>query len=587
MTQSGQGEQPSAREAREGIVLPSDGGEPLLPGRTGGYGDPPRGGHEGPAQGGPPGGAYGPPAGDQGYGQPPGGQAWGTTWGPDQAPAQDWSQPATQTWGIPPQAQPLPAQEGQVGAYGAPGSGVPQQPAAPAYNTDEPTSYYLPPVGQPLPSAPAPQSQPLPAQEGQVAAYGAPGGGVPQQPAAPAYNTDEPTSYYLPPVGQPLPSAPAPQPPADEGATQFIPPVAAAPAPYEGATQYIPPVRPGALPPEVSAEAAQYPRQQAPYGAQPPQYAAPFPPGAPAGSDADATQFIAPVPGHDPGAAYGGDRQPPSEFDNLFRGSGGDGGPPSTQQLPRFAQPEPVSLGYGGRQPSYAAQQPPYVPPGGDGYDDHGDQGRGRRSRVPVIAAVGIGIVVLGVGAGALLAGGGGGSDDGSDKNQTVSATAPASDGSASASTDAAKTQATELDKLLADSGNSRSSVISAVANVKSCNNLPQAAKDLRDAATQRTELVTRLKALSVDQLASHTELTAALTRAWQASASADNHYAAWADQSAGKKGCKKGQARVTGQTAAGNRDSGTASTEKARAARLWNAIAKKYSLTERSATQL
>ncbi|MER6045712.1 hypothetical protein ABT136_34100, partial [Streptomyces sp. NPDC001856] len=34
MTQSGQGEEPSARPAREGIVLPSDGGEPLLPGMT-------------------------------------------------------------------------------------------------------------------------------------------------------------------------------------------------------------------------------------------------------------------------------------------------------------------------------------------------------------------------------------------------------------------------------------------------------------------------------------------------------------------------------------------------------------------------
>ena len=40
MTQSGQGEEPSARVAREGIVLPSDGGEPLLPGTTGGPGTP-------------------------------------------------------------------------------------------------------------------------------------------------------------------------------------------------------------------------------------------------------------------------------------------------------------------------------------------------------------------------------------------------------------------------------------------------------------------------------------------------------------------------------------------------------------------
>ncbi|WP_069765808.1 hypothetical protein [Streptomyces sp. LUP47B] len=606
MTQSGQGEQPSAREAREGIVLPSDGGEPLLPGQTGGqggpqpgYGPPQQGGYGGAPQQGPsgpaPDAAYGQGSGAPSYGQPPGGQAWGTPWGPggqegqaqqsqDQPQAQDWSQPQTQTWGTPQPPGGIPQPPG-----GIPTQSQPQP--APGYDTDEPTSYYLPPVGQP---APQPQSQPLPPQQGQVAPYEAPGTGAPQQPA-PGYDSNEPTSYYLPPVGRPLPSGPgipgsAPLPPADEGATQFIPPVAAAPAAHEGATQYLPPVRPGALPPEVSAEAAHYPRQhpQAPYGAQPPQNTAPgagpFPPGAPSGPDAEATQFIAPVPGQAPGAPYGGERQPPSEFDNLFRGGpGGDGGAASTQQMPRFAQPEAVPPAYGAQQPSYGAQ-PPYGPPGGDVYDD-GDRGGRKRSRVPVIAAVGIGIVVLGIGAGALLAGGGGG--DGGDKNQTVSATAPATDGSASPSADPAKAQAAELDKLLADSGNSRSSVISAVANVKSCKNLGQAAKDLRDAAAQRTGLVTRLKALPVDRLPSHAELTNALTKAWQASASADNHYAAWADQAAGKKGCKKGQARTTGQTQAGNRDSGTASTEKAEAARLWNAIARKYSLTERTATQL
>ncbi|MEU0027792.1 hypothetical protein [Streptomyces sp. NPDC006335] len=586
MTQSGQGEQPSAREAREGIVLPSDGGEPLLPGQTGGYGGP-QPGYGPPQQGG-----YGGPpqtggpaqAADAAYSQPPGGQAWDSPWGPgrqqgqaqpqDQAQepqTQHWSQPPAQTWGAPQQPDGIPAQSQ---AQAQPQSG-------PAYDTDEPTSYYLPPVGQ---AAPQPPSQPLPPQQGQVAPYETPGTGAPQQRPTAGYDTDEPTSYYLPPVGQPLPSAPgnpasAPLPPADEGATQFIPPVAAAPADHEGATQYLPPVRPGALPPEVSPQAAQYPRQhpQAPYGTQPP-------PGAPTGPDAEATQYIAPVPGQAPGAPYGGERQPPSDFDNLFRGApGGDGGAASTQQMPRFTQPEAVPPAYGAPQPSYGAQ-PPYGPPGGDLYDD-GERGGRRRSRVPVIAAVGIGIVVLGIGAGALLAGGGGG--DGGDKNQTVSATAPATDGSSSPAADPAKAQAVELDKLLADSGNSRSSVISAVANVKSCKNLGQAAQDLRDAAAQRTGLVTRLKTLSVDRLPSHAELTDALTKAWQASASADNHYAAWADQAAGKKGCKKGQARITGQTQAGNRDSGTASTEKAEAARLWNAIARKYSLTERTAAQL
>ncbi|MGW0410502.1 hypothetical protein ACWDZX_04280, partial [Streptomyces collinus] len=72
MTQSGQGEEPSARPAREGIVLPSDGGEPLLPGMTG-------------------------PAASA---APAGGQAWGDPWGPgpqQQPPQQqEWPPAAAQ-----------------------------------------------------------------------------------------------------------------------------------------------------------------------------------------------------------------------------------------------------------------------------------------------------------------------------------------------------------------------------------------------------------------------------------------------------------------------------------------------------------
>jgi hypothetical protein len=92
---------------------------------------------------------------------------------------------------------------------------------------------------------------------------------------------------------------------------------------------------------------------------------------------------------------------------------------------------------------------------------------------------------------------------------------------------------------------------------------------------------------LSVDKLPGHAELTTALTKAWQASAAADNHYAAWADQVAGKKGCHKGQARSTGEVQAANRASGTASSEKAKAAALWNTIADTYGLTRRQPVQL
>ena len=79
MTQSGRGEEPSAQPAREGIVLPSDGGEPLLPGMIGGQGGQPT---SVPAT--PP---TAPPS------APPGGQSWGTPWGPEQTPPVPSPQP--------------------------------------------------------------------------------------------------------------------------------------------------------------------------------------------------------------------------------------------------------------------------------------------------------------------------------------------------------------------------------------------------------------------------------------------------------------------------------------------------------------
>ncbi|MEU2426565.1 hypothetical protein ABZ619_37095 [Streptomyces sp. NPDC007851] len=526
MTQSGQGE-----PAREGIVLPSDGGEPLLPGMTGGSARPVQ----------PPATAPAPAT------APTEGQSWGQPWGPGHQnghhdghqqgasqPQQGWPQAAGQEWSNPDQPPAWNDPSHTAGAGPLPPEGTPAAPYG-GYDQSYGGGYGAPPQQQSY-------GAPLPPAAGQDP-YGAPGAALPP--------TDEGATQYIPPV----PAAPV-----DEGATQYIPPVTAA---SEGATQLIPPVGPGALPPERSHE------QTAFLGHRP----------APAAhSDADATQYIAPYPAGGPqgaAGAPGADRQPPAEFDNLFR-SGPGGEPPaaSTAQLPRFQQ-QP--------QPAYT---PPQPPPSYDRYDD-ADHGGGRggrtRSKAPLIAAVGIGIVVLGVGAGALLGGGGGKSDG----NKTVAASASASEGSSAAAADPAKAQAVALDKLLADSGSSRATVISAVASVKQCDNLAGSASDLRNAAKQRTELVTRLSKLSVDKLPANAELTASLTKAWQASANADNHYAAWADQAGGKHGCHKGQARTTGQTAAGNRESGTASSQKVKAAALWNTIASKYGLTQRQPTQL
>ncbi|MGW1274957.1 hypothetical protein ACWD5A_40990, partial [Streptomyces sp. NPDC002491] len=375
MTQSGQGEEPSAQPAREGIVLPSDGGEPLLPGMTpevrrpsarprpqpGAASDPHPGGYDAGPYGQPAEGPYGRAGGQQSYGQADGqqsygqadgqqsygqadgqqpygsqgygpqdhgrqpeygqqpasagGQTWGQPWGPDQqSPA---PQQPDQSWPLPPdQAQPQQHrpehQPQQHDQWGAPQ----QDPWAGGRQSG----------AGPLP----PETAPAPDQAASGYGQGRPGAPLPPVAPAPA---DEGATQYIPPV----PAASA-----DEGATQYLPPIPAAPA-DEGATQYIPPVVPGALPPEVPAESTHFlgrtpqnPGPRHPQGAP-----GPMPGGHP---DAEATQYIPPV-----AAQAGGDRQqPPAGFESLFRDEpAGDGPAGSTQLLPRFDEPDAPAYGGG------------------------------------------------------------------------------------------------------------------------------------------------------------------------------------------------------------------------------------------------
>ncbi|MFJ1926913.1 hypothetical protein [Streptomyces sp. NPDC088131] len=472
-----------------------------------------------------------------------------------------------------------PAHEGVVLPSGG---GEPWTPGAPA---DQPAPAEGRPWGQPWgPQAPhqdaAPQQGQYGQQGGQAPAYGQPHGQYGQgQQQAPGYGQDQygqGQGHQGPSYGQQQPLPPAqPQGPY----AQPLPPEA---APGMGgdadATQYIAPVPPGpgGLPPENPAESTQYLGQGRPQGYQQP---------AQGGQDADATQYIPPVPG---GAPYGirpgtpGERPPPAEFDNLFRSDEPAG---ATQQMPRFdpgQQPPPYQ---GPPQPQQSYQQPPpYNGPGDGPAGDGREERRKRPAHVPLIAAVVVGCAVIGLGAGALLSGG---DDDKDGKEPVASASSPAAQPSSEAAVDPAKPQAEELDKLLADSNNSRAAVISAVEKTKTCTNLDKAVSDLKGAAQQRRDLVTRLKGLSVDKLPDNAELTASLTRAWQASASADDHYAAWAAQAKSKKVCKHGKARTTSQMQAASVQSGEASKAKREASKLWNTIAKKYGLTEREATAL
>ncbi|MFI8105942.1 hypothetical protein [Streptomyces sp. NPDC086023] len=576
MTQSGQGgepQYPSARPAHEGIVLPADGSAPIIPGVPAGPPQEPWAAETAPVGGSPWDDQWGPA---QGPGVPPLPAAQPVGGVPQQPHQPAWGhRPAVAGGGYP---QPYPEQPetyGQQPSYGAghPGQDAYGQYAAPQDPHGQPGYDAQPQAAQPGYDhhVVQPGYDQQAAQSGYDRQYTAPGDpfGAPA-PRHAAADADAEATALIPPYDpgaatQYIPPVPGG---ADAAATQYIPPVPT--DPDAAATQYIPPV-----PTDPDAAATQY---------------IPPVPATPTGLDEAATQYIPPVPG--------GPAGPPSEFDGLFRTQGGapagaPGGygypadaPGSTQQMPRIEEPVAPPRPHPGQQPPH--QQPPHrqgPPPAPYRYEEEPEP---RRAPVGLIAAGVLGLAVVGLGVGALMAGDG---TKGNNNPATVSsdATRPgATKDAGEKPVDPARAQAVQLDKLLADSGGSRDTVIGAVDDIKGCDNLEQAADDLRDAAREREELITRLEELKIDQLPDHERLASALTKAWKYSASADKHYAEWAEQVDGsKKYCKNGKARSTSHTSAGNRASGNASKYKEQAAGLWNTIAVKYELTKRDKTQL
>ncbi|MGE7389929.1 hypothetical protein ACQKM2_31060 [Streptomyces sp. NPDC004126] len=543
-----------------------------------------------------------------GYPQQPGpqpGEAWGTP------PA--YGYPAAQD----PQAAPA-AQQQYSGPYES-AYEPPPQPGQPAYGYPPPAGHVAGPGFEgpgdphgygypPLPSAPHGQATqyiaPVPAGPGteheQATQYIPPVQAAPHEqatqyiapvPAGPGTEHEQATQY-IPPV-QAGPGAPHEQatqyiPPVPaaphEQATQYMPPVPAAGA-GDAATQYIPPVPAAGLHEQATQHIAQVPAAAADEAAT--QYIPPVPAG-PGAPHEQATQYIPPVPAAAAPAA------PAEAFDALFRADGdADAAAGHTQQLPPVQDPGPRRTPPpappqrpGPPQQQYAPPPPPPAP--------------ARRIPPAVIAAAVFGLVVAGLGVGALLS-------DGKAQNTDPGAVAPAASGSANSgaapgegAVDPARPQAVQLDKLLEDASDSRTTVIKAVDDIKDCRNLTQAAQDLREAAQQREGLVTRLQELKIDLLPNHARLSASLTKAWKASADADNSYADWADEVArdkggcgnGKddkdaKGDKDGKAKVTDNAQDGNKSSAEATRSKESAATMWNTIAAKYGLTKRDKSQL
>lgn len=555
--------------------------------------------------------------------QLPSGQPWGQPWGPESQAAAGSTEYPAPTGGptappAPPGPPPLPSQAPPVP------QAPPAQPSAPPHSGAQPpgaggemwggghASYgaQLPPQAPQAPQSPAPENGTAPE------AGTAPGPGPMPGPAQ-AFAGDSGATQMLPPQQPGAQAYGGPQALPDYGsaadATQHIPQVsghqqgqsAPMPGPGAAATQMLPP-QPG--PGQNDATAAL--RSPLP----PESRGAPAAPAAPYGMSQGNPGIPQQPPPQQPQPLHQQpppqqpqpeqQREPLAEFDSLFRaesppvGPDSSNSPGSTQSLPLFdrAAAHQQSGGPGG-PPAYG-QSDPYGQGGAYGhgaaygkdgpYEPQGRAARrnaergGSRMSPGVLIAIGVVLVAgLGVAAGAAFTGGGFGGDD---KKDSSGPSAGAKDPSGSGSV---TTQARQLDKLLDDSNNSRTTVIRSVENIKSCQKLGQAASDLHAAAGQRNGLVSRLGKLETGKLPDSSQLTSSLARAWKSSAAADDHYAAWAGQAASKKGCHKGRARMTSQVAAGARSSGEATTAKKQAAGLWNPTARKYGLKQRQFGQL
>ncbi|NYI07985.1 hypothetical protein [Allostreptomyces psammosilenae] len=146
-----------------------------------------------------------------------------------------------------------------------------------------------------------------------------------------------------------------------------------------------------------------------------------------------------------------------------------------------------------------------------------------------------------------------------------------------------AAAQAAALEELLLASGQSRQTVIDAVAVVGSCPSVGEvetAAAELYDAAMERYRLRDELLVLDLSALPDHQELTDALYRAWSSSGDADYSYALWADSRASSDCAPSTSAEESGDAAAAAADSEEAAAAKDEALALWNPIAEEYGLT-------
>jgi hypothetical protein len=201
-----------------------------------------------------------------------------------------------------------------------------------------------------------------------------------------------------------------------------------------------------------------------------------------------------------------------------------------------------------------------------------------KRPSGPLVPAIAVAAVII-IAAIVIVATRGAGSPAGG--NTTASGVTPTTSTSvpahAGAQDNAAQRQAAaRLAGLLGQSGSDRGAVDNAVVSTQSCKALSADQQVFSRAAGNRHNLLTKLGNLSGRTALSQTMLQD-LTGAWQASAQADSDLAKWAGAESGH--CHRGKTGNNPSLRASYGPDSRATTNKKAFTRLWNPLARKYSL--------
>lgn len=162
-------------------------------------------------------------------------------------------------------------------------------------------------------------------------------------------------------------------------------------------------------------------------------------------------------------------------------------------------------------------------------------------------------------------------------RNISTTSTSPPSSTTTTTTQLSGASEASSLSSLLSQSSNDRASIVAAVNDVSTCQDLEGALDALDTSASSRQSLLSQLSQLPVTSLPNGTEMAEYLISAWENSLSSDRSYAMWANDEI-QSGCTIHDFSDSNYEAAQSSD-GASTAAKTSFANLWNTVAPQYNL--------